>query len=268
MTEPLAEIGIFGGSGFYALEGATETIDIDTPFGRPSALVTIAEIAGRRVAFLPRHGTHHTLPPHKINYCANMWAMHSLGVTRVLGPCACGSLQADIHPGDFVVIDQYVDRTSGRKDTIYDGPEVYHLSSAHPYCPEMREITIGAVRDAGITCHPTGTMVVIQGPRFSTVAESQWFTNMGWHTVSMTQYPEAHLAREFGMCYCCIALVTDYDTGIVAMRHIPPVTSQEVVRVFEQNIHRVQQVVRTVIERMPIVPTCACKAEIEKARIN
>ena len=209
-----AEIGIFGGSGFYDFaEGEVEEIKVDTPYGPPSDKIALMTVAGRRVAFLPRHGRTHSLPPHKVPYKANLWAFQSLGVTRVLSPSAVGSLQAHIAPGDFVINDQFVDRTTGRADTFYDGPLVTHISSAEPYCPQLRALAVAAARQNAISVHETGTSVVIQGPRFSSKAESRWFTQMGWDIVTMTQYPEVILARELALCYVTISLVTDYDAG-------------------------------------------------------
>ena len=167
---PQAEIGVFGGSGFYSLLDDPTEYKVNTPFGAPSSPVMVGEIGGRTVAFLPRHGKDHSLPPHMINYRANVWAMKELGVSRIIGPNACGSLQPDVKPGDFVICDQFVDRTWGRKDTFYDGPITTHVSSADPYCPTMREVAIEKATELGITAHPTGTVVVIQGPRFSTRA--------------------------------------------------------------------------------------------------
>ena len=171
-----------------------EEVSVDTPFGDPSAALAVGEVEGVRVAFLPRHGPKHQLPPHMINYRANLWAMKELGVTRIIGPCAAGSLKRDVKPGDFVVSDQLVDRTAGRKDTFYDGPETTHIAFADPYCPELRALAIDSGRNSGITIHEQGTVVTIQGPRFSTRAESKWFQDAGWEVINMTQYPEAYLA--------------------------------------------------------------------------
>ncbi len=193
-----AEIGVFGGSGFYSLLEDVREIKVDTPYGAPSDSVFLAEVAGRKVAFLPRHGRRHTIPPHRINYRANVWAMRALGVKAVISPCAAGSLQRDVAPGDFVVCDQFVDRTNGRADTFFDGPIVSHLSSAETYDPTLRQIAIDVVREHGIPVHEQGTVVVIQGPRFSTKAESKWFSDAGWEVINMTQYPEAFLCRELG----------------------------------------------------------------------
>ncbi|MDQ2688622.1 MAG: S-methyl-5'-thioadenosine phosphorylase, partial [Armatimonadota bacterium] len=211
-----ADIGIFGGSGFYEFaEGDITEVKVETPYGPPSDRVALATVAGHRIAFLPRHGKHHTLPPHKVPYKANLWAFQKLGITRIIAPNAVGSLQTSIAPGHFVITDQFVDRTTGRADTFYDGPVVTHVSSAEPYCPQLRQLALDATRSHGVPVHESGTCVVIQGPRFSSKAESRWFTQMGWNTVTMTQYPEAILARELALCYVNIALVTDYDAGLV-----------------------------------------------------
>src|SRR5262249_17235039 len=161
---------------------------------------------------------------------ANVWAMKSLGVTRIISPCAAGGLQKHTKPGDFVVCDQFVDRTSGRIDTFYDGPISTHVSSADPYCPELRDLAFKAGQPAGITMHPTGTVVTIQGPRFSSRAESKWFINQGWEVINMTQYPEVHLVKELEMCVVNISLITDYDCGLQG--NVEPVSHSEVVKVF------------------------------------
>ncbi|MHB1459899.1 MAG: S-methyl-5'-thioadenosine phosphorylase [Armatimonadota bacterium] len=265
MQLPRVDIGVFGGSGFYSLFTNAETFVIDTPYGHPSASITVAEVAGKTVAFMPRHGVDHTIPPHKINYRANLWAMKHLGASRIISPCACGSLQADIQPGHFVVVDQFVDRTRGRIDTFYDGPVVCHVSAANPYCPEMRQIAIDSIKEQNIPCWETGTMVVINGPRFSSSAESQMFTDQGWHTISMTAYPEVILAVEQAMCVVGIGLVTDYDCGLVAEGDVPPVTFAEVGRVFAENSSRIKQVVLDVITKTPIEHHCQCSHSLDHA---
>lgn len=249
---PSADIGVFGGSGFYSLLEGVQELPIETPYGAPSDSVFLAEYAGKRVAFMPRHGRNHTIPPHNINYRANVWAMKSLGVRYLVSPCAAGSLQAHVAPEHFVVCDQYVDRTNGRKDTFYDGPQVYHISSADPYCPHLRRLAIQTIRDQGITVHPTGTVVVIQGPRFSTKAESRWYTAAGWEVIGMTQYPEAYLALEQAIAVVNISLITDYDSGLVAEGEIAPVTHEEVFAVFKKNSERVKGVVLELIRRIPL----------------
>jgi 5'-methylthioadenosine phosphorylase len=224
-------------------------IKVDTPYGPPSDSVFLAEVGGRRVAFLPRHGRRHTIPPHKINYRANVWALRSLGVKAVISPCAAGSLQLAVKPGDFVVCDQFVDRTNGRADTFYDGPIVTHLSSAETYDPVLRQLAIDTIRDHGIDVHDQGTVVVINGPRFSTKSESTWFTSAGWEVINMTQYPEAWLCRELGMAVVNVSLITDYDAGVLEGTHA--VDAMSVLEVFQQNAERIQSVVLDLIGRFP-----------------
>ncbi|MEN6371978.1 MAG: S-methyl-5'-thioadenosine phosphorylase [Armatimonadota bacterium] len=262
-----AEIGVFGGSGFYSLlENAVE-FKVETPYGAPSDKLTLGTFEGRKVAFLPRHGRDHQYPPHMIPYRANIWAMKSLGVTRIIAPSAVGSLQTHIKPGDFVVCDQFVDRTCGRKDTFYDGPVAVHVSSADPYCPELRRIAIEVIREHGINVHEHGTNVVIQGPRFSTKSESKWFTSMGWDVVSMTQYPEAVLALEQEICYVNIALITDYDAGLVGEEGAQPVSADDVMQVFHANNERVRDVILEMIRRISPKRACKCATALEHARM-
>lgn len=269
VKERRAEIGVFGGSGLYSMEGATvlEELKVETPFGAPSDLITIVEIAGKRVAFLPRHGRKHQYPPHKVPYKANIWAMKALGVERVLAPNAVGSLQRHVKPGDFVICDQFVDRTRHRDDTFFNGPLTTHVSTADPYCPQLREIAIQACRDLGIPHHERGTVVVIEGPRFSTKAESRWFTQMGWEVINMTQYPEVVLAREAELCYVNISIVTDYDTGLVAEGEVKPVSAEEVMRNFAASVEKARQLIAEIIRRLPAERTCRCGEALKHARV-
>jgi 5'-methylthioadenosine phosphorylase len=264
----MAEIGVFGGSGFYSLLGEVEERRVHTPYGPPSDKVALVEIAGRQVAFLPRHGREHSVPAHAVNYRANIWAFKELGVRQIIAPCSCGSLQPDIHPGEFVVLDQFVDRTRGRKDTFFDGPETHHIGAAEPYCPRLRALAVETAAALAIPVRSCGTMVVIQGPRFSTRAESAWFTREGWHVVGMTQYPEAILARELGLCYTGIALVTDYDAGIVGDTQRGPVSIEEVFEVFHQNVGRVKGLIVRMIEAMDGERSCGCEDEARKAVVG
>jgi 5'-methylthioadenosine phosphorylase len=215
---------------------------------------------------LPRHGKSHQYPPQSINYRANLWAMKELGVTRIIGPTACGSLKAEVKPGDMVVADQIVDRTSGRKDTFYDGPITTHVSFADPYCPQLRPLAVDALRAAGVTTHERGTVVVIQGPRFSTRAESKWFSGLGWEVINMTQYPEAYLARELEICYVNISLITDYDVGLEGQAGVEPVSHAEVMKVFSSNNERVKQAIFKIIEAIPAERTCGCGHALAGAR--
>jgi 5'-methylthioadenosine phosphorylase len=268
MALPRAELGVFGGSGFYSfLDGVTEHV-VDTPYGAPSDLVAVGELEGRRIAFLPRHGRHHQYPPHRINYRANLWAMKQLGVSRVIGPCAAGSLQADAAPGHFVVCDQLVDRTAGRPDTFYNGPLTTHVSFADPYCPELRGLAVKQAEQLGIPVHDGGTMVVIQGPRFSTRAESRWFTSMGWTIINMTGYPEALLARELELCYVNVSLVTDYDVGLEGIPGVVPVTHAEVVRVFEENNAKLRELLLALLPAVPAERSCPCATALAGARFE
>lgn len=253
-----AEIGIFGGSGLYSLADNLTQHPTATPYGQTSAPVAIGEIAGRQVAFIPRHGVNHEIPPHMVNYRANVWAMKNLGVSRILGPCAAGSLQREVKPGDLVVCDQVVDRTSGREQTFYDGPEAVHVPWADPYCSELRPLAVEAARRAGLEVHDRGTVVVIEGPRFSTRAESAWFRSAGWQVINMTQYPEAYLARELEMCYVNLSLITDYDSGVPDDPNVAAVTMDEVMRVFKQNLDKLRQSLFGLIEAMPSSRGCNC----------
>jgi 5'-methylthioadenosine phosphorylase len=264
---PRIDIGIFGGSGFYELfDGDAEQVPVHTPYGAPSAPVAVGTIGGRAVGFMPRHGAHHEHPAHTVNYRANMWAMKELGATDVILPCAAGSLQADIAPGDVVVSDQMIDRTSGRTDTYYDGPVTTHVGFAEPYDAEMRRTVVDVARRQGLTVHDGGVMVVIDGPRFATRAESSWYTAMGWHVINMTAYPEAVLARELEMAAVNIALVTDYDAGVVAEADIEPVSAAAVVEVFKANMGRLRDLLDDVVPALPLSPDRPALSALDSAR--
>ncbi|HEX6325251.1 MAG TPA: S-methyl-5'-thioadenosine phosphorylase [Jiangellaceae bacterium] len=248
-----ADVGVFGGSGFHEFLDDTESVELDTEWGRPSAPVTIGTIGDKRVAFLPRHGLRHEYPPHRINYRANVDAMRQLGVRALLSPFAAGSLRREIKPGDFVVVDQLVDRTWGRESTFYDsfaasGPQ--HTAFADPYDDGLRVHLVDVAREQDITVHEAGTVVVVNGPRFSTRAESASFRAAGWDVINMTQCPEAQLAREAGLQFASVALVTDYDTGLADEPDIEAVTQEQVFAVFEQNVGRVRGLLLAVIPRL------------------
>ena len=262
-----AEIGVFGGSGFYEWLAGAELVTVETPYGPPSAPIAVADVAGRRVAFLPRHGPKHTIPAPFVNYRANVWAMHKIGVRRIIGPSAVGSLQAELHPGDLVICDQFIDRTTGRPDTYYPGPEVVHISAADPYCPELRALAGRVAGDQALRFRPAGTVVVVQGPRFSTRAESHWYSRMGWDVVGMTQYPEVILARELQMCYLNLSLVTDFDAGVEGAPEVAAVQAQEVMRVLAANIARIRDLLATLIPMIPTAPSCNCQRSLEGARM-
>ncbi|MDQ1444905.1 MAG: 5-methylthioadenosine phosphorylase [Acidimicrobiaceae bacterium] len=258
MSLPTADIGVFGGSGFYDFLEDVVEVNVHTPYGPPSAPVAVGQVAGRSVAFLARHGKDHEFPPHKINYRANVWALREVGVQRVFGPCAAGSLQPEVHPGEFVVLDQLVDRTWGRPDTYFNGGVVGHVSFADPYCPELRSVLRTAASTVDVVAHDRGTVVVVQGPRFSTRAESAWFRAAGWEVVNMTQYPEAYLARELGLCYAGLALITDYDTGLEGVDGIEPVTIDVVFEVLRKNVARTRELLFAAIPAVPERAGCSC----------
>jgi 5'-methylthioadenosine phosphorylase len=255
-----AEIGVIGGSGFYSFLDHASEVQVDTPFGPPSDPVVIGAIGDRAVAFLPRHGRDHRFPPHLINYRANLWALRSLGVRRVIAPCAVGSLRRDVVPGSLVAVDQVVDRTWGRASTYYDGPQVVHVPFAEPFCPAARSVAVAAAPRHGFTVHDGGTLVVIPGPRFSSKAESRSFATSGWSVVGMTTHPEVALARELALCFTTLALVTDYDVGVEG--HDEPVTQDEVLRVFAANTARLRSLLAEIIPALPAQRTCACAAAL------
>ncbi len=246
-------IAVIGGSGFYDFfDHEAVAIEVDTPYGAPSAPVAVGEVEGRPVAFLPRHGKRHEYSPHTLPYQANMWALRSLGVRRIFAPCAVGSLRADWVPGTVAVPDQLVDRTSGRPQTFFEAGGV-HVSFADPYCDELRTAAIGAATDA-LPMRDSGTMVVVQGPRFSTRAESRWFAAQGWELVNMTGHPEAVLARELEMCYAAVALVTDLDAGL---EEGDGVHATDVFAEFEKNITPFKALIRRAIGAVDGTDTCA-----------
>ena len=247
-------IGVFGGSGFYELLDDAREVEVDTPYGTPAAPFTVGTVDGIDVAFLPRHGAEHQFPPHLVPFRANVWGMRELGVTCVIGPCAVGSLQQQYAPGSFVVCDQLVDWTGGRDRTFYDGPDVDHLSFADPYCEDLRQIALDSLRGVGATAHDGGTVVVIGGTRFSTRAESSFFSKQGWAVINMTQEPEVALCRELGLCYVNISVVTDYDVGVEG--EVPPVTHQEVLDKFAESLGTLKQAVLTMIPRVAAAASC------------
>jgi 5'-methylthioadenosine phosphorylase len=252
-----ADVGVFGGSGFYEFLTDTEEITVDTPYGAPSDTLVIGRLgtgeAARRVAFLPRHGRNHTHVAHSVNYRANLWALHSLGVVAVVAPFSCGSLRAELVPGHMVVVDDLVDRTWGRADTFFDGSDgvTHHQTFAHPYDERLRSLALSAIRAESIPVHDGGTVTVINGPRFSTKAESRWFGEMGWSVVNMTQYPETILAAELGLPIVGIALVTDYDAGLDGIEG-GPVTMEAVFEVMRANVSAVRRVLERLIPSIPL----------------
>ena len=262
-------IGVFGGSGFHGLLDDVRRQHLKTPYGEPSGDFAIGSLNGQEIVFLPRHGSKHTVPPAQINYRANLWGMRKLGVTQLIAPTAAGSLQARIRPGDFVVCDQFVDRTQGRADTFFTGPRVGHVSSADPYCPRLRTLAVATGRELGVTVHDGGTVVVVNGPRFSSRAESRWFAAQGWEVVNMTQYPELILARELELCYVNIALITDYDSGLEGSREVAPVSVAEVEMFFKGNNERVRELILRLLPKLASgARDCACPQAMANAFIG
>ncbi|MCU1586834.1 MAG: 5-methylthioadenosine phosphorylase [Frankiales bacterium] len=252
-------MGVIGGSGLYALLEDAQEVEITTPFGAPSGPIVLGEVGGRRVAFLPRHGVDHQFPPHRIPYRANLWALRACGVRQVLAPCAVGSLQPELGPGSLVVPDQLVDRTSGRIQTFHDTGAV-HVAFDEPFCPVGRQTVLARATATGWSPHDGGTSVVVEGPRFSTRAESQWFAAQGWSLVNMTGHPEAVLARELALCYTSIALVTDLDAGLNGEE---PVSQEQVFRVFAENTERLRALLLDVVAALPTERACGCGSALD-----
>ncbi|WP_169983527.1 S-methyl-5'-thioadenosine phosphorylase [Microbispora sp. H10836] len=258
-----ADIGVIGGSGFYSLLEDAEEIDVTTPYGPPSDSITVGRIGERTVAFVPRHGRGHTFPPHHIPYRANMWALRSLGVRQVLAPSAVGSLRPEIGPGALVIPDQLVDRTQGREQTYYDSGAV-HVSFSDPYCPVGRAAAVATARETDWDTVDGGTLVVVQGPHFSTRAESKWFASAGWSIIGMTGHPEAVLARELALCYTTLALVTDHDAGVEAGEGV---THEEVLAFFAANVERMRALVGQVVEALPEERACPCGSALDGVKL-
>ena len=251
------EIAVIGGSGFYTFLDDPREVEVDTPYGKPSAPVAIGNVGGRTVAFLPRHVPHHDFPAHKVNYRANMWALRSLGVRQVLAPCAVGGLQVEYGPGTFVVPDQLVDRTTARIQTYYDAGAC-HISFADPYCSRLRGHLLNGL--AGHDPVDGGAMVVIEGPRFSTRAESRWYAAQGWAVVGMTSHPEAVLARELALCYATIALVTDHDAGV---DEASAVSVDAVFEVFAKHTDTLKSVLADVVSQLGSERDCSCSHAVD-----
>ncbi len=250
MTNPSAEVGVIGGTGFYSFIEDPEERVVETPYGAPSAPVAVGTVSGRRVAFLPRHGAGHAYPPHRIPYRANLWALRSLGVRQVLAPCAVGGLSHDVAPGDVVVPDQLVDRTFGRTQSYVESGAV-HLPFADPYCGRLSR----TVAEADPSVRVGGTMVVVEGPRFSTRAESQHYAAQGWSLINMTGHPEAALAREMRQCYTSIALVTDLDAGVESGSGVG---QEEVFALFARNLERLKTLLTDTVSMLPDPEGCSC----------
>lgn len=264
MASCTAEIGILGGSGFYdpSLFSSVSEVKMYTPFGAPSDLISVGDIKGVKVAFLPRHGKRHTIPPHLINYRANVLAMRDLGVKRILAPSAVGSLKEEMKPGDLVIPDQFIDFTKGRNYTFYDGAVVGHFSLADPFCPELRKLSAETAKELNFPFHESATYVCVEGPRFSTRAESRLFRGWGAEIIGMTLVPEVSLARELGICYTTLATVTDYDVWAEK-----PVTAEEVVVMLKSNVEKVKSLLAKLIPKLTKERECQCSKSAEHALV-
>ena len=262
LMEKNVEIGIFGGTGIYdsgLLKNAQE-IQVDTPFGKPSDNITIGDFKGRKIAFLPRHGKKHTIPPHLINYRANIWAFKELGITRIIAPSAVGSLKEELEPSHFVLPTQFLDFTKSRKGSFSEEGRVIHISVADPFCPELQSSIIDTTQSQGFDIQKNCTYVCIEGPRFSTKAESKFFKSTGADIIGMTLVPECQLAREAQMCYASISTVTDYDVWAEK-----PVTAKEVLETLSKNVEKTKIILTKLIEKIPKTRSCNCARALEEA---
>ena len=260
--DEIAEIGIFGGTGIYdsGLLKDSKEITIDTPYGKTSDSITVGEFHGRRIAFMPRNGKKHTIPPHLINFRANIWAFKELGVKRIIAPSAVGSLKEDFQPGHFALPSQFIDFTKSRKGTFSENGRVIHISVADPFCPELQNVVLDAVKDQEIEIHKDCTYVCIEGPRFSTKAESKFFRTTGADIIGMTLVPECQLAREAQICYVSISTITDYDVWAEK-----PVTAKEVMETLAKNVEMTKKILTIVINQIPEQKSCSCERALEEA---
>ncbi len=260
--EQKAEIGIFGGTGIYDSELLQESkeISIDTPYGKTSDSITIGDYKGRKVAFMPRHGKKHAIPPHMINFRANIWAFKELGVTRILAPSAVGSLKEEFKPGDFALPSQFLDFTKSRIGSFSEDGRVIHISVAEPFCPELQEVVLQTAQSQNIKIHKNCTYVCIEGPRFSTKAESKFFRTTGADIIGMTLVPECQLAREAQICYVSISTITDYDVW-----REKPVTAKEVLETLSKNVESTKKMLAVLLEKIPKTRKCYCERALSEA---
>ena len=260
-------MGIIGGSGLYSMNGLSnvQSLEVETPFGRPSAPIVTGKLAGKPVAFLARHGIGHHISPTEVNYRANIYAMKALGVTRIVSISACGSLREELPPGHIVIPDQIYDHTHRRERSFFGGGLVAHVSTADPVCPQLSAQLLEAVQTTGADVHAGGALITIEGPRFSTRAESNVFRAWGMSMIGMTASPEAFLAREAEICYAIMAHVTDYDVWHVSEA---PVTVEMVIRTLLANTAVAQQAVAELVDRLPTPKTCTCEHALADALIT
>ncbi len=264
---PEAKIGVIGGTGLYDVEGLTdiEEVNIDTPFGKPSDSITIGKLEGVGIAFLPRHGRGHRISPTELPVRANIYALKSLGVEHIIAVCSAGSFKQEIKPGDLLIPDQLIDRTRNRVNTFFGDGIVTHIPFAEPFCPTLCQVLYEAAKEAGASVHPKGTFVVMEGPAFSTRAESRLYRSWGADIIGMTALPEAKLAREAEICYAIISCVTDYDSW---MERSEPVTVDAILNVLRQNIDTAKKIIKLAVSRLPEKRDCGCAAALETAIIT
>ncbi len=258
-----AEIGIIGGTGVYdpAFIQDGREIKVFTPFGETSDMITVGSFKGRQIAFIPRHGKGHKIPPHRINFRANIWALKELGVKRIIAPAAVGSLREDIKPGDIVIPNQFIDRTR-RADSFYEGGKICHISAADPFCPELIDIVSQTCKELNFPFHTNSTYICVQGPRFSTRAESKLFRQWGADIIGMTLVPECVLAREAEICYVGIATVTDYDVWAEK-----PVSIEGVIKTLNENVSKTRKLLEELVPKIPVERNCVCKDALKDALI-
>ncbi|HYZ77833.1 MAG TPA: MTAP family purine nucleoside phosphorylase [Gaiellaceae bacterium] len=266
----MIDIGVIGGTGFYRFFASRDEVRAETPYGPPSAPVTIAEFAGRTVGFVPRHGRHHEHLPHRVPYRANLAALKELGASQIVGFNVVGSLSPQVKKGDFLVMDQFIDVTWGRAETIFDGSDGAHADLADPYCGRLRALVLDALRDSDETIHDRATVLVINGPRFQTKAENRWYSTLGADAINMTQSTEAMLARELELCYVNLSYCTDY--GVIADELAPesgdePIVHQEIVDEFQRNLPRVERVVAAALAAIPPEADCRCRHALDGCRV-
>lgn len=257
-----AEIGIFGGTGIYdsGLLKEAKEITIDTPYGKTSDSITVGIFKGKKIAFMPRHGKKHTIPPHQINYRANIWAFKEMGIKRIVAPSAVGSLKEEFAPGHFVLPNQFLDFTKSRKTSFSEEGKVIHISVADPFCPELQGAILRAAKTQNIPVHKDCTYVCIEGPRFSTKAESRFYKSTGADIIGMTLVPECQLAREAQICYASISTVTDYDVWAEK-----PVTAKEVIETLKKNVENTKRLLTSIPDEIPGVRGCSCAKALAEA---
>ena len=264
---PQAKIGVIGGTGLYDIEGLTDIkeVDIDTPFGKPSDSIIIGRLEGVGIAFLPRHGKGHRISPTEIPVRANIYALKSLGVEHIIAICSAGSFKQGIKPGNLVIPDQLLDRTRSRVNSFFGEGIVAHISFAEPFCPVLSQVLYHAALEVGANVHPKATYIAIEGPAFSTRAESQLYRSWGADIIGMTALPEARLAREAEICYAIIACVSDYDCW---HKRKQPVTIDIVQNVLRQSIDAAKKIIKLAVTRLPEKRNCSCATALKTAIIT